>query len=73
MSLIKMLNNVGEITEPCGMALIIFVLSENSPLTRTAICRLWMNLLTKLNLFPLIPLLYKLVKRLCRQTISKAF
>ena len=28
-SLIKMLNSVGEITEPCGIPLIMLVLSEN--------------------------------------------
>ena len=60
MSLIKILNSVGKITEPCGMPFIILVLSENCPLTRIAMERLWIKLLIKLNIFPLIPLLSNL-------------
>ena len=52
---------MGEIIEPCFMSFIILVLSENCQLIRTAMERLWIKLLIKLNIFPLIQLLSNLV------------
>ena len=57
----------------CSMPVIIFVISGNCQLTGTAIDQIWMKLLIKLNIFPLISLLSNLVKYSWHQTILKNY
>ena len=57
----------------CSMPVIIFVISGNCQLTGTTIDQIWMKLLIKLNIFPLISLLSNLVKYSWHQTILKIY